>query len=118
MKSNVLKDKSLNFSVRAVKLYKYLVEEKKEYVISKQVLRSSTSVGAMIREAEHSESKADFIHKIAIARKEINETIYWLDLLLLSGYLQKTHFKSINDDALELQRLLWSSIKKAKQAPK
>lgn len=80
-KDNAVRDKSFSFAVRIVKLYQYLVEQKKEYVLSKQLLRSGTSVGAMIREAEHAESKNDFSHKFAIAQKEINESIYWLDLL-------------------------------------
>ena len=75
MKRSILKEKSFRFAIRVVNLYKYLCEGKKEFVLSKQLLRSGTSVGAMIREAEHSESIADFIHKMAIAQKEINETI-------------------------------------------
>ena len=81
MKENIVKVKSFSFAVRIVKLYRHLCEAKKEFVLSKQLLRSGTSVGAMIRESEHSESKPDFIHKMAIAQKEINETIYWLELL-------------------------------------
>jgi four helix bundle protein len=76
MKEDVLKAKSFKFAVRVVNLYKYMIEEKKEFVLSKQLLRSGTSVGAMVREAEHSESKADFIHKLAIAQKEINRSIW------------------------------------------
>lgn len=86
-KDNAVRDKSFSFAVRIVKLYQYLVEQKKEYVLSKQLLRSGTSVGAMIREAEHAESKNDFSHKLAIAQKEINESIYWLDLLKETNYL-------------------------------
>ena len=78
MKENVIKDKSFEFSIRIVKLYQHLQTEKKELVLSKQLLRSGTNPGAMVREAEHSQSKADFVHKLAIAQKEINETIYWL----------------------------------------
>ena len=115
MKDNVLKDKSFKFAVRIVKLYKYLSEEKKEFVLSKQVLRSGTSVGAMAREAEHSESKADFIHKMAIAQKEINETIYWLELLNATEYLSLEMFNSLNNDAIELIKMITSSIKTAKQ---
>jgi four helix bundle protein len=81
MKKNIVKDKSFEFAVRVVKLFKYLSIQEKEFVLSKQLLRSGTSVGAMIREAEHAETKKDFIHKMAIAQKEINETIYWLELL-------------------------------------
>lgn len=76
MKENVVKNKSFGFAIRIVKLYQFLCEQKKEFVLSKQLLRSGTSVGAMIREAEHAETKNDFKHKMAIAQKEINETIY------------------------------------------
>jgi four helix bundle protein len=76
MKENVVKNKSFAFAVRVVKLYQFLGEQKKEFVLSKQLLRSGTSVGAMIREAEHAESKNDFKHKMSIAQKEMNETIY------------------------------------------
>jgi len=75
MKKNIVKDKSFRFAVRVVRLYQYLCGEKKEFVLSKQLLRSGTSVGAMVREAEHGETKADFKHKMAIAQKEINETL-------------------------------------------
>jgi len=92
MKESVLKNKSFDFAVRIIKLYKYLIEEKKEFILSKQILRSGTSVGAMVREAEHSESKSDFINKMAIAQKEINETIYWLELLSVTNYITITEF--------------------------
>ncbi len=75
MKENIIKDKSFDFAVRIVNLYKHLVEVKKEFIISKQMLRSGTSVGALIRESEHADSKNDFVHKMAIAQKEINETL-------------------------------------------
>jgi four helix bundle protein len=81
MRENVLLIKSFAFAVRIVRLYQFLCDNKKEFVLSKQLLRSGTSVGAMAREAEHSESKADFIHKLSISQKEINESIYWLELL-------------------------------------
>lgn len=81
MKENLIKDKSFKFAIRIINLYNYLKDEKKEYVLSKQLLRSSTSVGALIRESEHSESKKDFILKFSISQKEINETLYWLELL-------------------------------------
>src|SRR4030042_3830228 len=101
MKESVLKNKSFKLAVRIVNLYKYLCDEKKEFVLSKQILRSGTSVGALIREAEHSESKADFVHKMAIAQKEINETIYWLELLCETGYLSTQEFEGLNADAVE-----------------
>lgn len=78
--NNIIKQKSFDFAVRIVKLNQYLTNDKKEFVLSKQILRSGTSVGAMIRESEHAQSKADFIHKLSVAQKEINETIYWLEL--------------------------------------
>jgi len=92
MRENVVKDKSFGFAVRVVKLYQFLCEQKKEYVLSKQLLRSGTSVGAMIREAEHAETKNDFKHKMGIAQKEINETIYWLELLHKTDYLTTDQF--------------------------
>jgi len=92
MKENAVKDKSFAFAVRVVKLYQYLCEQKKEYVLSKQLLRSGTSVGAMVREAEHAETKVDFKHKMGIAQKEINETIYWLEILKETDYLTKDQF--------------------------
>lgn len=114
MKENIIKSKSFNFAIRIVKLYQFLREEKKEYVLSKQLLRSGTSVGAMIREAEHSESKNDFIHKLSIAQKEINETIYWLELMKCTDYLTEKQFESINDDAVEIIKLITSIIKTTK----
>ena len=111
MKENVIKIKSFGFAIRIVKLFQYLQNEKTEYVLSKQLLRSGTSVGALVREAEHSESKADFIHKLAIAQKEINETIYWLELLNATEYLTKEQFENINIDAIEIIKLITSIIK-------
>ena len=114
MKENILKTKSFDFAIRIVKLYQFLCEQKKEYVLSKQLLRSGTGVGAMVREAEHSESKADFIHKMAIAQKEINETIYWLELLKATEYLTTEQFEGINSNAVELIKMLTSTIKTTK----
>ncbi len=111
---NIVKDKSFAFAVRVVKLYQNLVDEKKEYVLSKQLLRSGTSVGAMVREAEHAESKNDFTHKLAIAQKEINESIYWLELLKETDYLTATEFEDICKDAVEVIKLLTAIIKSAK----
>ena len=115
MRENVLKAKSFNLAVRIVGLYRHLCESKKEFVLSKQVLRSGTSVGANIREAEHSQSKSDFIHKMAIAQKEINETIYWLELMQATNLLSQEEFDSINSDAVEIIKLITSSIKTAKK---
>lgn len=114
MKENIVKDKSFGFAIRIVRLYQFLVTEKKEHVLSKQLLRSGTSVGAMVREAEHAETKKDFIHKMAIAQKEINESIYWLELLKETDYLSLTEFESLNNDAVENIKLITSIIKSAK----
>lgn len=116
MKENIVKNKSFVFAVRIVKLYQYLCENKKEFVLSKQLLRSGTSVGAMIREAEHAETKNDFKHKLAIAQKEINETIYWLELLKETVYLTNEEFDSINADATEIIKLLTTIIKSVKSS--
>ncbi len=114
MKENILKDKSFLFAVRVVNLYKYLCDSKKEFVMSKQLLRSGTSIGAMVREAEYAETKKDFIHKIAIAQKEINETLYWLELLKSTDYLTDKEFENINENAVELIKLITSILKTAK----
>lgn len=110
MKENVIKTKSFAFAIRIVKLYQFLQTEKKEFVMSKQLLRSGTAIGALIREAEQAESKADFIHKMAIAQKEANETEYWIELLFQSDYLNKEQYQSIIADANELLKILASII--------
>jgi len=114
MKPNVIKEKSFSFALRVVKCYKYLQIEQHEHVLSKQFLRSGTAVGALVRESEHAESKADFVHKLSIALKEANETEYWLDLLYQSKYIDKKSFDSIHDDCEELIKLLVSIIKTSK----
>lgn len=114
-KENVLLIKSFAFAIRIVKLYQYLVAEKKEYVLSKQLLRSGTSVGALVREAQNAESKADFIHKLGIAQKECDETSYWLELLKETDYLNNDEFESINGNAVELLKIIRSSILTIKQ---
>ena len=114
MTENVIKNKSFDFAIRVVKLYKSLCETKKEFVLSKQLLRSGTAVGAMVREAEHAESKADFKHKMSIAQKEINESIYWLELLKETDHLTNEQFQSINTDAVEIIKLLTSILKSVK----
>ncbi len=85
-RKNIVKDKSFDFAVRVVNVYKYLVDKKREFILSKQLLRSGTAIGALIREGEQAESKADFIHKLSIALKEANETDYWLELLYKTDY--------------------------------
>jgi four helix bundle protein len=114
MKENLIKDKSFAFAVRIVKLCQYLNQEKREFVIAKQVLRSGTAIGALIREAEHGESRADFVHKLAIALKEANETQYWLELLHQTEYIDPKSFESINQDCTELLKLLTAIVKKTK----
>ncbi|TDM00428.1 MAG: four helix bundle protein [Flavobacteriaceae bacterium] len=118
MKQNVVKQKSFEFAIRIVKLYQFLKENKQEYILSKQLLRSGTSVGAMVREAEHSESKADLVHKLSIGQKEINESIYWLELLYATEYLTIDQFESMNKDATEILKLLTSILKSSKSNPK
>lgn len=114
MEGNVVKNKSFAFAVRIVKIHQFLCETKREFVLSKQLLRSGTAVGALIREAEHAESKIDFKHKLSIAQKEINESIYWLELLKETGYLSDEQFQSIHADAVEIIRLLTRIIKTTK----
>ena len=114
MRNNTIKDKSFSFSIRVVQLFKYLKNEKKEYVISKQLLRSGTAIGALVREAEHAESKADFIHKMSIALKEANETDYWIELLFQTKYLDSKAYDSIKKDALELLKMLISIVRTSK----
>ncbi|WP_026811127.1 four helix bundle protein [Arenibacter latericius] len=114
MRENVVKNKSFDFAIRVVKLSQFLCDQQKEFVLSKQLLRSGTSVGAMVKEAEHAETKKDFIHKMAIAQKEINETMYWLELLFQTEYLNKEQFESVNTDALEIIKIITSIIKTAK----
>ena len=108
---NIVKDKSKKFAVRIVKLYQYLSEDKREFVMSKQLLRSGTSVGANVHEALQGQSKADFTAKMSISLKEINETDYWLELLFETGYLSEEQYTSIAGDCKELVKLLTSIVK-------
>ena len=115
MKKNVVKEKSFKFAVRVVKLARWLQNEKKEFVLSKQVLRSGTAIGALVREAEHGESRADFAHKMNIALKEANETLYWIELLHESDTLETSQYETIQPDAEELVKLLVSIVRTTKQ---
>ncbi len=115
MKENVVKNKSFTFALRIVNTYKFLAANKKEYVLSKQMLRSGTSVGAMVREAEQAESKKDFVHKLAIGLKEINETEYWILLLKESGFMEEQMGDSLLEDAIEVKKLLVAIIKTTRQ---
>ena len=114
MKENIIKNKSFDFAVRIVKLNQYLCNNKKEFVLSKQLLRSGTSVGAMVREAEHAETRADFKHKMGIAQKEINETIYWLELLKATDYLTTQQFEEVDAHAIEIIKIITTIIKTTK----
>lgn len=115
MADNAIKEKSLSFAIRCVSLYKYLRENRDEYILSKQMLRSGTSIGANIREALCAESDKDFIHKLHIALKEANETQYWFEVMLHSDIISQNEFDSINNDNSELIALLTSIIKRTKQ---
>ena len=114
MKSNIIKTKSFDFALRIVKLYQYLTDSKNEYVLSKQLLRSGTEIGALVRESEHAESKADFIHKLSISLKEANESDYWIELLFRPDYLDEREFYSLKSDIDEILKLLVSIIKTSK----
>lgn len=110
MGKSIIKDKSFLFAKRIVMLYKYLIDDKKEFVLSKQLLRSGTGVGALVREAQNAESKMDFIHKLGIAQKECDETLYWLELLFESAYLKEKEFTCIQKEADELLKMIRSAI--------
>jgi len=113
--STILEKKSFLFAIRIIKLSKYLTSEHREYVLSKQILRSGTSVGALIRESKYAQSKADFLHKQMIALKEANETDYWLELLKSSEYISRQMYLSIKPDITELLKLLIASTKTTKE---
>lgn len=118
MKESVLADKSFAFAVRIVRLYRYLCTEKNEYVLSKQLERSGTAIGAMISEGVFAESKVDFVHKFGIAQKECNETIYWLRLLQATEFINQREFESLTADATELIKMITASIITAKKSIK
>ena len=112
---NIVETKSFNFAVRIVNLYKYLTDTKKEYVLSKQLLRSGTSIGANVAEAEQAQSKPDFVSKMNIALKETSETKYWIKLLHVTEFLSEKESNSLLADCVELEKLLVSIIKSSKQ---
>ncbi|PKQ64974.1 hypothetical protein BZG02_03775 [Labilibaculum filiforme] len=112
---SIIKEKSFRFAIRIVKLYKYLISEKKEFVLSKQLLRSGTSIGANVGESQNAESKADFIHKLGIAQKETDESLYWLELLRETNYIADDEFTSMKSDASELLKIIRSIILTTKQ---
>lgn len=114
MGQNVVVEKSRNFAIRIVNLYKCLTSDRKEMVMSKQLLRSGTSVGANIKEATRGQSKADFTAKMSISLKEISETEYWLDILHATNYITDKEFESMIKDCDEITRLLASIVKSSK----
>ena len=113
---NIIEDKSFRFAIRIVNLYKYLCRTKKEFVLSKQLLRAGTSIGANVAESQQAQSRADFIAKLSIALKETSETKYWLRLLKATDYLTDKESRSIYADCVELEKLLVTILKSTKQA--
>ena len=116
MKQSVLNEKSYSFALRIIRLTRYLANEKREFILGKQILRSGTAIGALVRESEYAESRPDFAHKLHIALKEANETDYWLSLLNDSEFIDDKAYESIKNDCGELIALLIASIKTAKKA--
>lgn len=110
-----IKDKSYAFAVRIIRCYQHLKENKKEFVLSKQLLRSGTSIGANVREAQQAQSRKDFLSKMSIAMKEATETQYWLDLLMDTGYLDKEKTKTLYNECNQLCKMLTCIIKTTKQ---
>ncbi len=115
---NVVATKSYAFAIRIINLYKFLIQDKKEFVLSKQLLRSGTAIGALIKEAEHAQSKADFLNKMNIALKEANECEYWLMLLKDTKYISLDEFNSMANDCNEILKLLISIVKTTKTSLK
>ena len=111
MRENTIMEKSLAFSVRMVNLQKYLTDQKKEYIISKQICRCGTSIGANVAEAQRAQSTADFVSKMKIALKEANETQYWLQLLHQTNYLTTKEFDSVHNDIVEILKILTAICK-------
>ena len=116
--AGITEEKSYAFAVRVVKLCRQLIVTQKEFVLSKQLLRSGTSIGANVREGEDGQSRADFLHKFSIALKEANETSYWLDLLHDTGFINDEEYESIQTDCMELKKLLTSIVKTTRSKPK
>ena len=111
---SVLKTKSFDFAVRIIKLYKFLKTSYAEYELSQQLLRSGTGIGALVKEAEHAESRKDFLHKLNIGLKEANECVYWVDLLYATEYITKRMYDSMSKDVIELLKMLISSVRTTK----
>ncbi|MBU8893639.1 MAG: four helix bundle protein [Bacteroidales bacterium] len=117
-KNNIIYQKSFDFALDIVKLYKLLIAEKKEYVLSRQILKSGTSIGANVREADNAESKADFIHKMSIAQKEADETIYWIELLYASEFIEKSSYDKLSEKAIEIIKIIKAIIITSKKSLK
>ena len=115
MENNIILDKSKAFAVRIIKFYQYLCDEKKEFVLSKQLLRSGTSIGANARESKNAQSKADFIHKLSISLKEADETAYWIELLIESGIVQENQVHDLYELNIELIKIMTSIIRTSKK---
>ena len=115
IQNNILAEKSTDFGVRIVRCYQFLTKEKKEYVLSTQIYRSGTSIGANIHEGIFAQSKPDFISKLGIALKEAGETSYWLKLLYRTDYLDQKLFSSLHEDCEELIKILTATIKSSKE---
>ena len=113
MRENIIKEKAFSFAIRIVNLYKYLCDDKKEFIMSKQLMRSGTSIGANISEADRAVSKKDFANKSAIALKEANESDYWIELLHKTNYLDDKEYNSLKNDIVELIKILITIVKKA-----
>jgi four helix bundle protein len=118
MSDNIVFNKSEDFALRIIKLYIYLTKNKNEYVLSKQILRSGTSIGANLAESIHGVSDNDFINKYSISQKECSETLYWLRLLKRSGFITERQFNNIYEDGVEIAKLLTSTIKTMKSRKK
>jgi len=116
MNANVVVDKTLDFAVRIVRMYQYLCSEKKEYVMSKQLLRCGTSIGANVAEAQRGQSRADFLAKMTIALKEANETQYWLKLMLRTDYISQNAYNSIHADLAEILSILTAICKSSQSS--
>ena len=113
-RESILKSKSFDFAIRVINLYEYLKKRHSEYIVSQQILRAGTSVGALVREAEFAESRKDFMHKLSIGLKEANESVYWLQLLYATEFINKKMFDSMIIDATELLKMLIASVKTTK----
>jgi len=118
LKKTTVKEKSFDFAIRIVKLYKYLMEEKKEFVLSKQILRSGTSIGANINEAQQGQSKKDFLMKMNISLKECTETKYWIELLSATDFINLEQKNSIMNDCIEIEKMLTSIVKTTSESLK